>query len=365
MEPKTAILKRIIPIQGEKNRLIGFSIFIVGLLMTIFFSAFAGLLITFVKNYLSSDHDLKPVTISDLRHYYFYLILLMFSSAFIIYNNLHRKIIDFAVSIVDFRRLSTILLTDRASGIKKMPGRLLFWGSVPAIFLVVFYAFYGEPKKEGTLEDIEAIILLLASIIMALAAIRTPAPFWAPHYKRIRLILFLLAFLFFAMFGEEISWGQVFLNFKSPEFFNDYNYQAEFNLHNFFNPLYDIIYKTVGICFFTGMFLIWFFRKEKQSHLFELFIPPASLSLLIFLMACTTFGNREIFETQLYIFLFLYSTRIFLCLRNPATRSQSESIAGINRGKEINEVIDPRDISLRLKKKSVKKATNHTRKIPS
>jgi hypothetical protein len=45
------------------------------------------------------------------------------------------------------------------------------------------------------------------------------------------MLLGALAALYFA--GEEISWGQSWIHFKTPEAFAEKNVQGEFNLHNF------------------------------------------------------------------------------------------------------------------------------------
>jgi len=42
----------------------------------------------------------------------------------------------------------------------------------------------------------------------------------------------LLAFLFLVAAGEEISWGQRILNFRTPEVFEQKNVQKELNIHN-------------------------------------------------------------------------------------------------------------------------------------
>jgi hypothetical protein len=43
----------------------------------------------------------------------------------------------------------------------------------------------------------------------------------------------ILAFGFFVIAGEEISWGQRIFQVQSPEFFLQYNEQQELNIHNF------------------------------------------------------------------------------------------------------------------------------------
>lgn len=172
------------------------------------------------------------------------------------------------------------------------------------------FALIGRPQQEGFLEVLEESMLIMSSIILFFAALKAP--------RKIGLRLFLIAIVLFLMFGEEISWGQRFFKFGSPEFFAENNYQGEMNLHNFFNPIYDLIYKTFGITFFVVLVLFWFFMKEGKNSLVKLFLPPRSLSFLIFMAVCSTFGNREFFETLFYLFIFLYSIRMLYCVNHPA-----------------------------------------------
>ena len=71
--------------------------------------------------------------------------------------------------------------------------------------------------------------VLLPAIVMALMTYRSITGFgerWLGWW----LLLFALGCLYFA--GEEISWGQDFVGWKSPEFFQTKNLQKETNLHN-------------------------------------------------------------------------------------------------------------------------------------
>lgn len=315
-----AIRKYLFPWQKERSRMLGFLLLLTGLLLVIFFSQIVGLITGFVRENLSRDHELSAVTISDIKHYYSYFLILFMGFAFIVYQNLHVRIRDYAISVIDFDRLGSIVLSDPAAVNRKLPVFLLLSGTVTGILLIIFYAFYGQPRKEGILEDTEAVLLLAASVIMAIAATRVSRTQFISSHRKIRIILIITALAFFVLFGEEISWGQRFIGFHSPEFFDEYNYQSEFNLHNFFNPLYDIIYKTAGITFFMVLFLVWFFKRSKPSRISSLLIPPPSFSFLIFLMACTTFGNREIFEILMDILILLYSIRMVLCLRNDSLK---------------------------------------------
>ncbi len=81
-------------------------------------------------------------------------------------------------------------------------------------------------EEDGLIESIGAVSFLLASLTFFTAALRQKK-------GRFRLWWFLLLALFcFLAFGEEISWGQRLIGFDSPNFFLQWNFQKETNIHN-------------------------------------------------------------------------------------------------------------------------------------
>src|SRR4030095_9397889 len=78
---------------------------------------------------------------------------------------------------------------------------------------------------------------------------------WRLRRQRSALFLLrtaLLGTLFVVAAGEELSWGQHFLGFKSPEFFAQHNAQHEVNLHN----LVAGGVKINRLVFGTGLFVV-------------------------------------------------------------------------------------------------------------
>jgi hypothetical protein len=308
-------LEDFIPVHRGKIRIFSLSILITAVLLSVTFPHVVSLITDFVASYLSSDHSLKEVTQTDIRHYYAYFILLLLFGAIAIHYKLHTRVFNFMNGIIDFGKATSFVLNENASGNRHFPVYLFLLSTIPSMILVIITAFTGRPAQEGTLEKAEGFMLISSSVILAIAAIwKYPSSTYRTD-KKGRIGIIVLSVILFLMFCEEISWGQRFLNYKSPEFFTEYNYQQEFNIHNFFNPVYDVIYKIIGISFFSGLLLTWLFGRKNSDRMFALFMPPSSMMVLVFLIACSAFGNREFFETLLYLFLLLYSMRIMMCLK--------------------------------------------------
>jgi len=91
--------------------------------------------------------------------------------------------------------------------------------SVYALLEVDHVATLGS--EDQLFEWLTAISFLIGSIVFAFLFL-----------KRRNLFYFLFAALFFLGFGEEISWGQRVIGFKTPVAIQSHNVQKEFNLHN-------------------------------------------------------------------------------------------------------------------------------------
>ena len=86
-------------------------------------------------------------------------------------------------------------------------------------------------------------------------------------------------------FFEEISWGQHFLNWETPIFFNFNNQQGETNLHNISN-LFNELPRTLLLIWCSLSFI--FVKKFYEYKNFSLFIFPSpdlrKISYLIILV---------------------------------------------------------------------------------
>ena len=101
-----------------------------------------------------------------------------------------------------------------------------------------FFSFWEE---KGFVESLQSIFLFSAIIILI--------KFLKNLKKKIRLInlfiqLHIIGLIYF--FGEEISWGQHYFNWLTPDFFKIYNNQNETNIHNISN-IFDQLPRTLTL----------------------------------------------------------------------------------------------------------------------
>lgn len=116
---------------------------------------------------------------------------------------------------------------------KKWATRLAFFGLA---IVVASYASIGGSRelvhfvagREMLVENLGALAFLATAIVFFLMARREDGR--AGRWRRLQLIG--LGLFFFVAFGEEASWGQHWLGFKTPEELKQLNAQEETNLHN-------------------------------------------------------------------------------------------------------------------------------------
>ena len=106
-------------------------------------------------------------------------------------------------------------------------------------FLVLSYAIVFLPggqvinltQEDSLIEWVGALLFLGASIIFLLVFFRSKDPSKTLAAKWSWSVL-LLALFFFVSFGEEISWMQRIIGYRTPGPLLEYNLQEELNLHN-------------------------------------------------------------------------------------------------------------------------------------
>lgn len=129
--------------------------------------------------------------------------------------------------------------------------------------------------ENGLIENIQSLFLFLSIFIL----IRNFKIFKSDNFLKIFIFLKVVALTYYL--GEEISWGQHFFKWNTPEIFNDLNNQNETNLHNISNLLDQLPRSLVIIwCGFIPLIFYFLRKKFKFSNILDLIILP-SLKLLV------------------------------------------------------------------------------------
>src|SRR5439155_11526423 len=131
-------------------------------------------------------------------------------------------------------RLDRAVVVDAADwGIPPLVARLLL--ILPLIAVVALILTVPHPNLYHFLIDEDHVIewsqflaILAASVAFALVAWRT----LRAGRRGLGLLFILVAAGAFVVAGEEISWGQRFLGFVTPDALKDINHQGESNIHN-------------------------------------------------------------------------------------------------------------------------------------
>lgn len=128
-------------------------------------------------------------------------------------------------------------------------------------------------NENGLIELLQVFFLILSIYILFKFLIQLKNI----KYRSIKLLLYLYTIFLCFFFLEEISWGQHFFNWQSPEFFMNFNSQNETNIHNinsFFNEFPRLI-----LSIYCGLsFLI--VRYVKIDHIKNILFPSKNLKYI-------------------------------------------------------------------------------------
>ncbi len=177
------------------------------------------------------------------------------------------------------------------------------WGS--NLVIVEWY------KEDGVFETLTVILMLISMIPLAYAAINLYMKKQDRQSNKIPIIIFsLLVSGCFLFSGEEISWGQNYFKWKTPETLFAGNIQNETNLHNFFNNYLVDAYKigTLIVLILVILPVIMDFMG-KNTYTFQLVLPHASLVILALIMAFA-YHTNELVEQLGSVFMVFYSMRV-------------------------------------------------------
>ncbi len=188
----------------------------------------------------------------------------------------------------------------------------LFWPGAVRIW------FGGEL---GLMENLEALALLAALIVGLRAAFSVEIR--ADRFKTAWVWVFVLGC--FYVLGEEISWGQHYFGWGTPEWYREINDQQETNLHNTSDWLDQKPRTLLELAIYFSALFYPLLRRVWRPAMFErlpawtwptrVCQPAAILTLLVQLLDKSPLGVSsagiglrlsEVREFFVYYFLFIY-----------------------------------------------------------
>ena len=146
-------------------------------------------------------------------------------------------------------------------------------------------------NENGFIEIIQALILLITIIQLVFLLFFKKT---VSHIVKYFIIINLAGISY--IFLEEISWGQHFFNYKSPEVFLDknslfYNKQGEFNLHNISNLFNEIPRALILIWCSLSIPFLRLINYSKINDLNLIIEPNKNLIYLSFFILFISFPD--------------------------------------------------------------------------
>ena len=140
-------------------------------------------------------------------------------------------------------------------------------------------------QENGFVENLQSIILFFSIILI----IKYRKIYKGNLLIRIFLIIYIIGLIYY--FGE-ISWGQHFFKWNTPEFFENYNNQNETNIHNISN-LFDQLPRTL-VLLFCGIIAPFTIILQKYIKINKdiLYILCPDRKLLIISITLIFFNSR-------------------------------------------------------------------------
>ena len=133
--------------------------------------------------------------------------------------------------------------------------------------------------ENGPIENLQSLFLLF-SILILISLIKK-----IKFNKLLRVFIILKVFALIYYLGEEISWGQHFFKWNTPQIFNEINNQKETNLHNISN-LFDQLPRSLVMLWCGFIPIIFYFLKKKflfKKYINLIILPKTKLIFVSFI----------------------------------------------------------------------------------
>ena len=176
-------------------------------------------------------------------------------------------------------------------------------------FLCFFY------KKEGAYEALTALIFIACGFLVAAKGITL---FVRRDRNKGGVGLFpaiLVSIISFAMIfvgGEEISWGQTYLKWSTPEFLMEINTQQETNIHNIVTDVFPFLYPIMGLIYFIVIYVLTAaYMSHRSSPLLKVVLPSPNLIALAVCIPVACILSTEVPEIIAAVYVAVYTFALF------------------------------------------------------
>jgi len=294
------------------------SLRILSLILVLYYFELLSFIINYIEKYFSSDNKIDDITKMSVGFLLFSLCTFMIFISMLTIKSIRNYLFKILNKILNIPLLWEFF-TDDDLTYKKIGPIFLIASLTGTFIMTICFFIYGVPPREGLIETYSSFGFLISSIFLLITILILKNKVINDKlWIYFGLILILIFELF--IFGEEFSWGQRFFNWESFGLFSQYNYQNETTIHNFFNPLFPLIYPAFGLSLFITTLLLTFYASSPSSIILKLFRPHPSQLFILLIMCCISFGfGTEPFEVMFAFFSVMYCLRILICINYPRT----------------------------------------------
>lgn len=173
-----------------------------------------------------------------------------------------------------------------------------------AVLILFDSAYLGLNVKELGHIALAQEFMILVGLVLLMAAT------WKMRHSNLRTIFGLKAawmsgvmgLAVFLLLMEEISWGQHFIGWASPEVFRQ-NIQNETNIHNFYTNRFEFLYYSLAFVCFVLLPIGATKIKIQSFEPLRFFVPPVSFGLAAIPVAGLMYENWGILAFQMYFLI--------------------------------------------------------------